>query len=96
MEQNEKEERIELLEQAQEKLREAIDLIREAVADTNQESSAEAYIIGHLENWAEGNNQYDTTAIPYLIESLEEEDECEECGFPQSECKCDEDEDEDN
>ena len=69
----EKEERIELLGQAQEKINEAIDLIRNAVGGTEQENSADAYIIGHLSGWANGDNPYDDTAIPKLIESIEED-----------------------
>ena len=57
-------ERIELLEQAQEKINEAVDLITEAVRDTGSEASADAYIIGHLSYWANGNNPYDHDTIP--------------------------------
>lgn len=62
-------ERIELLEDAQDKINEAISLIREAVEETDLEQSAEAYIIGHLANWANGNNPYDRH-IPKMIEEL--------------------------
>ena len=64
-----KNERIEMLEDAQEKINEAIDLITEAVRDTDDEASAQAYIIAHLKNWANGENPYDDH-IPNLIESI--------------------------
>ena len=65
--------RIELLNNAKDKINEACDLIREAVEDTDFESSSEAYIIGHLSNWANGNNPYDEH-IPKIIEYLENEE----------------------
>jgi hypothetical protein len=65
-------ERIEKLEQAQEKLNEAVRLIRLAVEDTNNERYCESYIIGHLKNWANGEHTLDTT-IPKLIEEIEKE-----------------------
>lgn len=68
-----KNERIELLREAQEKLFEVIELIEEAVDGTSCENSAQAYIIGHLSNWAEGNNPYDEH-IPRLIEEMEDEE----------------------
>jgi hypothetical protein len=67
------EEKITQLEEAKEKIDEAVDLIRRAVEGTNNDNAAEAYIIPHLENWAEGNNPYDATTIPRLIEDLREE-----------------------
>ncbi|MFW5847856.1 MAG: hypothetical protein ACOCVF_02970 [bacterium] len=75
-----KDEKIEQLEQAQEKINEAVELIKSAVKDTNMDNECESYIIGHLENWAEGLNQYDYTSIPKLIKRIEnyEEDEDEE------------------
>lgn len=72
-----KEDRIEQLEEAREKIEEAIQLIRDALRGTQQADSAEAYIIGHLQNWAEGDNPYDET-IPKLIEELREGNEEED------------------
>lgn len=63
--------KIEMLKQAQEKLYDVIELIRAAVADTDDEHAAESYIIAHLENWKEGYNRFDSTAIPRLIENAE-------------------------
>ena len=68
------EERTELLEQAQNKINEAIELIEEALEGTHLSSEASAYIIAHLNGWANGDNPYDSTAIPKLIEHLEYED----------------------
>lgn len=64
------EERVELLEDAQTKINEAIELIREAVYETSFENSSESYLIGHLDNWVNGNNPYDEH-IPKIIEELE-------------------------
>lgn len=63
------EEKIEMLCEAQEKLNEAIEIIREAVAGTDDERSAKAYIIPHLENWANGVNRYDNH-IPNIVKSI--------------------------
>jgi len=57
------------LEEAQEKINEAIDIIRQAVRGTEHEASADVYIIAHLNNWANGGNPYDET-IPKLIENI--------------------------
>lgn len=62
-------ERKELLENAQDKINEGIELIRQALKDTTHERHAEAYIIGHLDNWANGGNPYDET-IPTLVEKI--------------------------
>jgi hypothetical protein len=61
--------RVELLTEAQQKINEAIRLIREALEDTSEERSAEAYILGHLENWANGTYSMDTTCQK-LIDGL--------------------------
>jgi Arc/MetJ-type ribon-helix-helix transcriptional regulator len=76
--QDQKEERRFLLEDAQIKIHEAIEAIREAVRDTENERSAEAYIIAHLEGWAEGTNSHEFTAIPRLLEDLEKDEDDEE------------------
>lgn len=61
------------LERAQELINEAINLIREVVEDTSQERYVEAYMIAHLENWANEGNPHDST-IPILMEWFENED----------------------
>jgi hypothetical protein len=61
-------ERQELLEQAQEKINEAIELIRVALEGTNQERGAEVYIIGHLDSWANGETE--SFGIPNMISDL--------------------------
>jgi len=71
MEELTRDERLDLLNDAQYKLRDAIDLIREAVEGTEEERMAEAYIIPHLENWTEGVNRYDHT-IPKIYNAIEE------------------------
>ncbi len=69
----EKEEKIEMLVEAQEKIHHAVELIKEAMVETGQkEAACKAYIIPHLEKWADGDNPYDATAIPRLIEHLRE------------------------
>lgn len=67
--------KIKLLEEAQEKINGAVYLIRDAVEGTGVEDAADAYIISHLDNWANQNNPYDYTAIPGLITSLKKEQE---------------------
>jgi len=66
-----KSERVELLTNAQDLINEAIGLIEEAVSGTENDMSAQAYIIAHLNNWANGGNPCDET-IPVLIEEIEE------------------------
>jgi hypothetical protein len=68
MSEDDKEERIDMLNEAQRKLAEAIELIGCAVQGTEYEASADAYILGHLRAWMDGDNKYDTTSIPRLIE----------------------------
>lgn len=62
------EERIELLDQAEELLREAIEAISLATGGTDEEGRADLYIIGHLENWIENEDQIGS--IPALREGL--------------------------
>jgi|SaaInlLV_10m_DNA_2_1039722.scaffolds.fasta_scaffold00468_26 hypothetical protein len=73
-------ERKDLLNEASELINDAIGKIEEAVHDTGCESSADAYIIGHLSNWANGNNPHDET-IPVLIEAMD--DYCEDEDEPE-------------
>jgi len=65
------EERVDALHEAQTHILEAVQLIKDVVKGTEEEQSAMSYIIPHLENWAEGHNQNDFTAIPRLIERFQ-------------------------
>jgi len=64
--------RIDQLEQAQDLIYQAIELIAMAVQDTGTERQAQAYTIAHLDNWASGGNPYDLS-IPAIIAYLEKE-----------------------
>ena len=66
-------ENIQALEEAQEHLYQAIDLIEFGVRGTNQEAHANAYIIPHLKSWAGEGAGYDTS-IPDYIEALSQGD----------------------
>jgi len=75
--QEEIEERIELLDEAEEKLWEVIDLIRGAVKDTSEEGRAESYILPHLKSWI--NSSYQIASIKELRENIiRKYEECEE------------------
>jgi hypothetical protein len=69
-------ERIELLMEAQQKLSETVDLIEQALKGTSHERHADAYIIGHLNNWIDGSG-YDM-GIQQYMDKLQEESEYEE------------------
>lgn len=62
-------ESIALLEEAQVALNEGIEKIRQAMAGTDYESHAEAYILPHLEEWANSPDSPDYT-IPRYIEVM--------------------------
>lgn len=62
------EERIELLDHAEELLRDAIEAIQSATCGTAEEGRADLYIIGHLENWCENEDQIGS--IPAIKEGL--------------------------
>ncbi len=68
----EKHERVNLLMEARSLINDATRKIRLALEGTSGERSAEVYIIGHLLNWANGENSMDDT-IPKLIDEIEEE-----------------------
>lgn len=81
MNEEEKYEKIEWLEEASKKIYEAIQLIKDAVEDTSEKRRANSYIIPHLKSWVEDSNQISN--IPELIREIEEEEnlvECAECG----------------
>ena len=60
-------ERIDMLYDAQEKLGETIELIRQALKGTSREDYAESYILGHLENWIDATG-YDIGIEQYIDE----------------------------
>jgi len=65
--------RIDSLLEAQDLINEAIELIKDSLHGTEHLTHAEAYIIAHLDNWANGGNPYDYNILKY-IEELERED----------------------
>ena len=69
----EKFERVQLVQEAEDLIREAIGKIHEAVADTPEEGMTEAYTIGHLNTWIGNGNPYDHHTQK-IIEGLEEWD----------------------
>lgn len=62
-------ERIEMLQEAQDQLNQAIELISTALQDTEHERHADAYIIAHLSNWSDAQG-YDTGIEQYIQELL--------------------------
>jgi len=62
-------ERIEILQEAQDHLSQAIELISTALQDTEHERHADAYIIAHLSNWVDAQG-YDTGIEQYIQELL--------------------------
>ena len=69
-----KEERIELLIEAQAKLNEAIDLIEQGLMGTSHERYANSYIVAHLRNWIDASG-YDMGIQQYIDKIEKEEDE---------------------
>ena len=67
-----KEERIELLMEAQIKLNEAIDLIEQGLMGTSHERYANSYIVAHLKNWVDASG-YDI-GIQQYIDKIDEEE----------------------
>lgn len=72
-----KDERIQLVEEAAQKINEAINLLEEAVQGTPEESMTTAYTIGHLRTQIGQGNPYDHHTDK-IIQGLEEWDEMEE------------------
>jgi hypothetical protein len=68
-------ERIEILEEAQAKLEEAIGLIEEALKGSSHQRHAETYIIGHLNNWVDSGNRFDMGIQQYIDKFKEEQEE---------------------
>ena len=63
--------RINMLEQEQDHLSEAIGLITQALQDTEHERHADAYIIAHLNNWVDAQG-YDTGIQQYIEQIMNE------------------------
>jgi len=75
----EKNDRIEMLREAQEMIEQARGMIREAVRGTGAEAAAQAYTIPHLQEWVE--SEYQCGSLNDLIARIEEdgaEDDAEE------------------
>ena len=88
-----REERVELLEEASELLQEAIDKIDEAVDGTGEEDRAKAYILPSLKMSLGSGHGYlgsQPANIEELIKGIEKEN-CPECDLPEAECECDAD-----
>jgi len=66
--------RIDMLEEAQDLINQAIDQIQQAVKGTSVDRIVQAYTISHLDNWANGGNPHDMT-IPVIIDSLSEDED---------------------
>lgn len=73
--------RIELIEEAQEMLRQAIYNVQSALHDTDEVNYYQAYLVRNLRNMIDGNdNPYDAN-LEKLIETLQEST-CEYSGLP--------------
>lgn len=68
-----KRERKEMLYEAAEQLNMAMDNIRVALRGTTFERHADAYILGHLQNWLDSYNSIDM-GIHQYIDKLDEEE----------------------
>ena len=68
-------ERIELLEEAQEKLGEVIGLVEEALKGSSHQRHAETYILSHLNNWLDSGNRFDIGIQQYIDKFKEEQEE---------------------
>lgn len=62
------EDRIEILEDAKEKLIEVIDLVRQATRRTDEEMRVDSYILPHLSTWVDDARGSSGTAIESLLE----------------------------
>lgn len=64
------EDRVEMLQDAAQKLRECIELVDDALSGTGQESHADAYLVAHLQIWV-GSDEHtylcnDTGILDYI------------------------------
>lgn len=66
-------ERIDLLDDAQCKLSEAIELIRTALKGTEHETHARYYILGHLENWIDAQSSFNMGIQQYMDALIDED-----------------------
>ena len=68
------------IEQAQELMRQANDLIKQAVRNRQCQQTADAYIISHLEILIDSNHRYfsSSTNLENIIEDLTEEQQYQE------------------
>ena len=69
-------ERIQLLEEAQDALSQAVRNIEDALQGTNYQSHSRAYIVGHLESWLDSPDRFNM-GIQQYIDRLEADDFCE-------------------
>jgi len=65
-------ERIEAIKNAQAKLQEGLEELRQALAGTRNKHYWDSYILGHLDNWINGGNPHDDT-IPNILEKIADE-----------------------
>ena len=65
------EERAHNLQEAENCLQEAINYISLAVEGTRKQAVSEAYVLGHLRSWLDGDNSLQDTALPKLIEHFD-------------------------
>ena len=70
-----KQDRIDLLDEAQCKLAEAMECIAAALKGTEYEAHAQAYILGHLESWMDSDRY--NMGIQQYMDALEKESEVE-------------------
>jgi hypothetical protein len=71
-----KRDRKQALYEAAEQLNLAIDNIKHALRGTSMEGHANAYIVGHLRSWLDGDGTYNMGIYQY-IDRLDEEEEDE-------------------
>ncbi len=73
-----------ILQDAKDKLREAVDLIASAVAGTSEQLRAESYIIPHLTSWLSDTTSCSHNSIDDIIKEFppgaDTWMECEDCG----------------
>lgn len=77
-----RDDRIELLRQAETELESCIHNIETALRDTPEESHANAYILGHLRTWLGNGNPYDKGIDKYIDEMYEWDEEMDDENEP--------------
>jgi hypothetical protein len=71
------EDRIYAIEEAQEKLQEGLDMLKNALRGLPSERYYESYILAHLDIWINGGNSHyltGDTGIPEIIEQIRKEE----------------------